>query len=130
MKKTTQLLAFVVLGCGSQLVADVILAPKSSWEYSLNGGGTWQVGLAPFGNQSGGNPDFIYNTYWAADTDIVVRTQIDLTGYNLNTIGWDLGVDNGFDLYANGNFVAGFNHEGYTSRWEYSGLFSSSVLNS
>ena len=54
---------------------------------------------------------------------------IDLTGFDLSTLAWDLGVDNGFKLYVNGDYVAGANAEGYTWRWEYSGDFSGVSLN-
>jgi hypothetical protein len=71
---------------------------------------------------------FDYKTFWAADgadgDDLWVRQAINFTGYDLTTVRWDLGVDNGFKLYANGNFVAGVNEEGYTYRWEYTGVFS------
>jgi hypothetical protein len=120
--------------------AEVILEPKAAgWEYTftdptsdaawntmtgLGGPFGWVTGQAPFGNQTTGDPDFIYNTLWAGDTvagvdDLWVRRTVDLTGWNFDTIRWDLGVDNGFKLYANGVFVAGDTQDGYTFRWEY-----------
>ena len=110
---------------------DIIIPAGANWEYSFNGGSSWNFGNAPFGNNVGG--DFGYNTYWPADgadgVDLIVRKTIDLSGFDLNTIKWDLGVDNGFALYANSFLVASANAEGFTSRWEYSGLISSSFLN-
>jgi len=106
--------------------AVVVVAPGSSWEYSgvatpgwntTTGG--WSVGAAPFGNTSGG--DFGANTNWSANTLLWVRKAVDFTGFNTATAHWDLGVDNGFDLYVNGTHIAGANAEGFTSRWEYSG---------
>ena len=128
--------------------ADAILAPGHTWEFTFTdptldsnwatSTGGWNTGPAPFGNYTIGSYDpagyFSYNTLWAADgsdgDDLWVRTTIDLTSYNLATIRWDLGVDNGFKLYANGALVSAANGEGYTYRWEYSGDFSSVSLNS
>ncbi len=127
--------------------ADVILDPGSTWEYTFTDPtsvdnwntktGEWATGPAPFGNQSGPySPDtagyFSYKTYWAADgsdgDDLWARIAINLTNYNPATIKWDLGVDNGYKLYVNGNLVSSHNAEGYTSRWEYSGNVSSAFL--
>jgi hypothetical protein len=124
--------------------ADVILAPNSNWEYTFvdpTGSSTWNttlggwtVGPAPFGNCPNGcgfNNDFDYNTFWGADgsdgDDLWVRTALDLTGYDLSSLVWNLGVDNGFKLYLNGVQVGGANAEGYTWRWEYNGAFGSSA---
>ncbi len=123
------------------LKADTILPPGSEWEYAFGvqpdttwttTTGGWNKGNAPFGNMPIGNntygPDFGYNTLWPENGILSVRTTIDLTGYDLSTIHWDLGVDNGFMLYVNGVFVAGDNAEGYTKRWEYSGGIPSGLL--
>jgi len=130
------------LAAAGEARADTILAAESTWEYTFTDptgssawntttGGGWTTGQAPFGNQSYAH-DFQYNTWWAADgsdgDDLWVRQAIDLTGYDLTTITWALGVDNGFKLYLNGNLVASNNAEGYTYRWEYSGGISSSYL--
>ena len=98
----------------------------------------WLVdGLAPFGNNTGGyssDPSgyFDYKTYWAADgsdgDDLWVRRAIDLSAYDLASLTWNLGVDNGYKLYANVSLVAQANEEGYTWRWEYSGNFSAIPL--
>jgi len=126
--------------------AAVILAPGHIWEYTFTDPtadptwntttGSWSdTGPAPFGNNTNGgyDPLFNYKTYWAADgsdgDDLWVRTVIDLSVYNLASLKWDLGVDNGYKLYANGTQVAGTNAEGYTFRWEYSGDFSGVTLN-
>ena len=127
--------------------ADTILPAKSAWNYTFTNptgdatwntttgvGGIWSSGLAPFGNQAGGDPDFIEQTYWpesgGGGDDLWVRKAIDLTGFDLSGIAWALGVDNGFKLYANGNLVASDNAEGYTFRWEYSGGIPSAFLTS
>jgi hypothetical protein len=60
--------------------------------------------------------------------DLWVRTSIDLKCYDLSTILYELGVDNGFKLFVNGTQVAAANAEGYTSRWEYSGLLPAGTL--
>lgn len=118
--------------------ASIILSSGSSWEYTFdptvvvdpswrNTTGGWETGLAPFGNNEFDliNSEFHPQTEWPADgddgDDLWVRTVIDLTGYDLSTIAWYLGVDNGFTLYINGNTVASSNLEGYTYMWEYSG---------
>ena len=102
--------------------------------------GGFVSGQAPFGSRVGAfNTDvaghFSRNTVWAPDgltrdgDDLWVRKTIDLTGFDLNSLAYDLGVDNGFKLYVNGNLVAAHNAEGYTLRWEYSGPISSALLN-
>lgn len=120
--------------------ADVIQAPGAVWEYTFStpsdvnwktgAGGGFATGAAPFSNQGSG--DFGANTFWGADgsdgVDVYLRRTIDLTGYDLSTIAWDLGVDNGFALYANGFLVGSDNAEGFTSRWEYTGAFGSSLV--
>ncbi len=71
-------------------------------------------------------------TKWAADgadgDDVWLRTTFDSTGYVLSSIAWDLGVDNGFKLYLNGTLVGSGNAEGYTTRWEYSGVFGGALV--
>jgi hypothetical protein len=154
MKREThfrQVSIFVVIVTGLYLAglpvcADIILAPGSTWEYTFSTpssdwnttSGGWTTGPAPFGNNTGGysgDPSglFDYQTYWAADGsdgyDLWVRMAVDLTNYDLSTVQWDLGVDNGFALYMNGAAVAAANGEGYTYRWEYSGDFSGVTLN-
>jgi hypothetical protein len=125
-----------VLFVAAHAQAATILPPKDNWEYTFTDptgtstwntttdvGGIWSLGQAPFGNQTSGDPNFIENTFWPADIqdgdDLWIRRAVDLTGWGLNSIRWDLGVDNGFKLYANGFLVASDNAEGYTSRWEY-----------
>jgi hypothetical protein len=128
------------LACAATVQADVIQAPGAVWEYTFStpsdvnwktgAGGGFATGTAPFGNTSGG--DFGYSTFWGADggdgVDVYLRRTLDLTGYDLSTIAWDLGVDNGFALYANGVLVGAANAEGFTSRWEYTGGFGSSLV--
>ncbi len=136
-------LAGLVLAAGTtRTQATVILPPGSTWEYTFTDPtssstwntttGGWTTGPAPFGSvkdYTAYDPDgyFNYKTYWAPDTtatlsdDLWVRVGVDLTGYDLGTIYYDLGVDNGYKLYANGNLVDFANAELYTSRWEYSG---------
>jgi hypothetical protein len=60
--------------------------------------------------------------------DLWVRTEIDLTGYDLSTVSWDLGVDNGFTLFANGTPVGSGAASGGTTEWEYSGGFGDSLV--
>ena len=131
--------ALVVLPLQAQ--AAVIIAPHSTWEYTftdptiidpswkiasgLGGPAGFLSGQAPFGNVPGSG-DFDYNTFWGPDgsdgDDLWVRTTFDLTGWDPNSIAWDLGVDNGYQLYINGTLISAANAEGYTFRWEYSGL--------
>ena len=152
LKRALVLGALVLLPIHAQ--AAVILAPHSTWEYTftdptvidagwktgngLGGPANFLSGLAPFGNVVGpSGPDvaghFSRNTQWAADgrdgDDLWVRKTIDLTGFDLTTVAYDLGVDNGFKLYVNGTLIGGNNAEGYTFRWEYSGAINSALLN-
>ena len=140
----------IVLALGfvpSFVEAGTILAPHSdSWEYTFIDptagpwntttglGGDWLSGTAPFGNCNAacGGADFAYNTRWEADgadgDDLWARREIDFTGYDLSSIVWNLGVDNGFKLYLNGILIASANGEGYTFRWEYSGNFAAAIM--
>jgi hypothetical protein len=150
MKKFILLLLLVgIISVPLNVQALVILPPGHIWEYTFTDPtvvdpnwntttGGWATGPAPFGNHTGGyGPDptglFDWATYWGEDgrdgDDLWARTAIDLTGYDLSTISWDLGVDNGFKLWANGGLVDSDNAEGYTMRWEYSGDFSGVSLN-
>jgi hypothetical protein len=116
--------------------------PGWLWEYTFTdptADGSWMttgaladnhMGNAPFGNNTGGfGPDpgyFDYQTFWPAGGDVAqddlwVRTQIDLTGFSLSSVAFNLGVDNGFKLYLNGVVVAAANEPGYAWRWEYGG---------
>ena len=138
------LTAVALATCATSLQATVVLSPASTWEYTFTdptGNATWNTttggwttGLAPFGNNTGAGDGFDYNTFWGPDgadgDDLWVRVAVDLTGYDLSTIEYDLGVDNGFSLYVNGLLLAGNNAEGYTFRWEYSGAVSSGLLTS
>ena len=137
------------IGCGLVSVgyAEDVLSPKSDWEYTFTDptgdaswntttgvGGTWALGPAPFGNTTGTlNGDFDFATRWNADgrdgDDLWVRRAVDLTGFDLSTIRWDLGVDNGFKLYANGTLIESRNAEGFTFRWEYTGDFGMALQN-
>ena len=121
--------------------AAIIVPPGAIWEYTFSDPtgnpiwntttGAWTTGAAPFSSRPDG--DFGANTPWPVDgsdldDDLWLRVAVDLTGYDLNTIDYDLGVDNGFKLYANGNLIASDNAEGGTSRWEYSGTIESGSL--
>ncbi len=139
--------AITLFAVGIAQAGQIVLPPGATWEYTFSDPtldpswntttGGWATAPAPFGNHLGGfgtDPGFFdYKTWWEADgsdgDDLWVRKSIDLTGFDLNSLAWDLGVDNGFKLYVNGNLVAGDNAEGYTYRWEYSGTFASSLLN-
>jgi len=139
----------LIVGCGmaTAMQAEEILAPKSTWEYTFSDptgdptwntttglGGIWASGPAPFGNTTNtSNGDFDRATEWLADgsdgDDLWVRKAVDLKGFDLTTVGWDLGVDNGFKLYANGVLIDSRNAEGFTSRWEYMGGFGGALHN-
>ncbi len=126
--------------------ASIILAPGSIWQYTFadptaNTGWNnlgfddsgWNTGAAPFSNcDACPDPNFNKVTNWSADgldgDDLWVRAQIDLTNIDLSTLAWDLGVDNGFKLYANGIQIGAGNAEGFTYRWEYSGNFTGALL--
>ena len=137
-------LVFAVLLLPITANAAIILAPGSTWQYTFTDptaapnwndlgfdDSLWSTGDAPFGN-TGGTGDFAAATFWGADgadgDDLWVRQIIDLTGFDLSSIAWDLGVDNGYALYVNGQLVAAANAEGFTVRWEYGGNFSSVTL--
>ena len=132
-----------LVGLAAPARADTILPPGSTWEYTFvdptgdptwnTTTGAWATGPAPFGNFIGGT-DFDYATLWPADgsgslaDDLWVRVAVDLTGYDLSTVTWDLGADNGYKLYANGTLVSSDNAEGFTFRWEYSGAFGGALV--
>lgn len=96
--------------------------------------GVWAIGDAPFGNNGpeGGPGDFDWRTKWDVDIDaptdtgddLWVRRTISFAGFDLSTIRWDLGVDNGFKLYLNGTLIGSGQAEGFASRWEYGGLIN------
>jgi hypothetical protein len=128
-------------------ISNTILERYSNYEYKFAPApsgwntttGGWSTGDAPFGNVTAGsqaaaqyNSLFNYNTYWPADVadgmDLFVRRTIDLSDYDLNSINWFLGVDNGYALYINGHCVSSGNAEGYTFEWEYSGIVPSQYL--
>jgi len=130
----------MLLASANAAQASVVLPAGSIWEYTFTDPtavatwnttlGGWSTGPAPFGNTIGG--DFGAATVWAADgsdgDDLWVRRGVDLTGFDLSTVSWNLGVDNGFKLYVNGNLVSSANEEGFTFRWEYSGSVSPGFL--
>ena len=133
----------MLLASASAAQASVLLPAGSTWEYTFTNPtanvnwnttlGGWSTGAAPFGNTVGG--DFGANTIWPADAtatlgdDLWVRRGLDLTGVDLNTVSWNLGVDNGYKLYLNGNLVSSANAEGFTIRWEYHAALAAGVLN-
>lgn len=140
-------IALGVSALGTPAAAAPILPTGSTWEYTFvdpTGDATWNTttggwttGPAPFGNNTGGYPsdpagDFDYATLWPADTsdgdDLWVRTSFDTTGFYMDSVSWNLGVDNGYKLYLNGDLIASANGEGYTFQWEYSGDFGSSLV--
>lgn len=143
--KSMALAAGLVVISSTAAMADVILAAGSTWEYTFadptgdptwnSTTGAWATAPAPFGNNAsgwGGDHDFDYATFWGADgsdgDDLWVRVSVDLTGYDLSTVTWDLGVDNGYSLFANGTAISSANAEGYTHRWEYSGGFGGNLV--
>jgi hypothetical protein len=150
--KLRLLAATLAVAAGASQAATVI-TPGDTWQYSFSvpaagwqvgtDAGAWNSGLAPFsncgpigGNNCAGNDPvghFNAGTQWLADgsdgDDLWVRKQVDLTGFDLSSFSWDLGVDNGFALYINGTLVASDNAEGFTTRWEYGGAVSSALLN-
>jgi len=143
--KTVKFLACAALLAlvASPAAAVPVLPAGSVWEFTFTDPGPgwntttggWETGLAPFGNSLGNSYDpaghFNYRTFWPADgtdgTDLWVRTSVNLTGFNLASVAWHLGVDNGFVLYANGTPIIGANAEGYTARWEYNGGFGGAL---
>lgn len=117
----------------------LIIKPKSFWEYTFTpppsdwkiNSGTLPTGQAPFGSLKSTGIDslFNYNTIWPPFKTLYVRKKINLANYDLSSLKYYLGVDNGYELYVNGNFVSKGYAEGYTYRWEYSGNIPPSFLN-
>ena len=151
----TQVVVAVLVGLTAPAVAVradplVILPPGAVWNYTLTdptadptwnttigAGGLWSTGPAPFGNCSAADcavypREFDARTLWPADgsfaDDLWIRTAIDVDAALLDSLYWNLGVDNGFKLHLNGALIAAGNAEGYTWRWEYSGQIPASVL--
>jgi hypothetical protein len=118
--------ASTILSAGSADWEYTFVDPTADLTWNTTTGG-WATGAAPFGTETTG--DFAYATLWPADAtatlndDLWVRRTVDFTGYDLNTIQWNLGVDNGYKLYLNGVLVSDDNAEGYTVKWEYTGMF-------
>ena len=123
-----------------------ILPPASNWEFTFTNpgpgldwttgtgvGGSWQTGPAPFGNTQNTNFNGSLGTYWPVDLvkgddDLWVRKVVDLTGRDLQTAVWKIGVDNGYKLYVNGVLISSAWDEGFTYRWEYSGSFAGALV--
>lgn len=104
-------LVFVFLVIFSSAMAATILPPGAQLEYAFSDPtsdsdwnkktGGWLVGNAPFSNVGPG--DFAYRTYWPENgtkekDDLWTKVSIDLSGYDLSSVKWYLGVDNGFKL--------------------------------
>ena len=141
------LAATVLMSLPEAVSADVLLAPGSEWRYTFTDptgdpswndlgfdDSGWLLGNAPFSScVSCPDSDFDRATEWPADAadgdDLWVRRVLDLSDVELASVAWDLGVDNGYKLYANGTLVASDNAEGFTTRWEYSGNFGGVTLN-
>ena len=150
ISKTPAWTALLGLAALIPVQADTILGSGATWEYSFlyqsddwnsrvsdnwghhsipNVG--WNIGAAPFGNEVG---SFGPGTFWPSDCwgciedDLWLRRDLDLTGWDLNSVSWNLGVDNGFKLYINGTLVSSDNAEGYTNQWEYTGTFNAGLL--
>ena len=119
----------------SPIPSNIILPTGANYEYQLSSPpsnwttttGGWNTSNAPFGNSLGG--PFGYNTYWPVWNSLFVRKEINLTSYDLNSINWFLGVDNGYTLYVNGNLISSDFQQGYTFQWEYSGQIPIQFLN-
>ena len=139
-KLTTIAVLFALTTLPTAANAGTILAPASGgWEYTFSDPtadptwntttGGWAVGGAPFGNVFAG--DFGYGsggTLWEEHDELWVRRTVDFTGFDLSSIRWNLGVDNGFALYLNGVLISSANAEGYTFRWEYpNGTFAGAL---
>ncbi len=102
--------------------------PPSNWHTTY---GDWPVSQAPFGNNIGNGhpPEFNYNTYWPVYSTLYLRKQVDLSMYDLSSLNWFLGVDNGYYLFVNGTQISQHWAHGYTYRWEYSGTINPALLN-
>jgi hypothetical protein len=141
----------------SQAAVQTVLPPGASWQYTFDApgtdwqvgadaGGAWRTGNAPFSNcgpiggidcvADGWTDLFNANTRWPVDDsaqiddDLWVRTQLNLSGYDIGTlkVQWALGVDNGYTLYINGIQVSQDNAEGFADRWEYTGTVPAALV--
>lgn len=90
---------------------------SANWEYSTDNGATWSAGTAGFG--SGGYAGV--NTYWASGTTMLVKTDIDLTGYDPASAAYALGIDNDLLLYVNGTEIRSIVHDGWANPGDFSG---------
>lgn len=125
----------------AKFVDSIIIYPNSNWEYKLASiesnwkitTGGWNLGQAPFGNARNNTRHdpaglFDYKTYWGGRSTLYVRKKFNLSDYNLNTIKFHIGVDNGYELYINGILVSKNSAPFYTKRWEYEGMIPASFL--
>ena len=98
--------------------------PPAGWQTSFGG---WSQGALPFiGVNTGSVPN---STYWPLGSTYYLRKQIDLSNYNLSSINWSIGVDNGYSLYLNGVLISSDNQGGPATEWEYIGTFPQILLN-
>lgn len=123
-------------------VDTMIIKPHSSWEYTFDipstnwkiTHGNWKTGQAPFGNVTLNGDDnatfFNFKTFWPTQKDGYIRTKVNLSDYDLKTIRYFIGVDNGYELYVNGNLVSSKAEFGWAKKWEYIGLIPQSFLKS
>ena len=121
----------------SNWVDSLIIHPKSEWEFKLvtpesewkTNYETWVKGRAPFGNLILTGYFFNYVTFWPFFQTLYVRKKVSLNQYNLNSIQYHIGVDNGYELYVNGNFVSKNFDKGAAFKWEYEGKVPKTFLN-
>jgi hypothetical protein len=93
----------------------VMSGTPAGWEQPWFDDSAWAIGRAPFSNVTTG--DFAYETYWPSPEDPLLRVKFYLPAKT--TLRVSIGVDNGFDLWINGQWVAGEWEHGPAVRWEY-----------
>ena len=119
MRKTIALIAVGLAASAAACQAAVVMDFGSpNWEYSNDNGVTWKSGLAPFGNYS------YCNTYWAENSDILVKTAINLTGFDPSSATYFLGIDNDCFLSVNGMEIRDIYHGGVAGPYDWSGTLT------
>src|ERR1035438_6744566 len=102
----TMALAFVA----AQARSATILPPDAFWNVTGSVNGFFQ---APFGDYSPVSPS--PNTDWPPNTTLDLITTVNLSGYDLSTVQYQIAIDNDYTLFVNGTKIGSLVHDGNAS---------------